>query len=119
MAGGDYCPVSWKLDRQLVLVPPDGTLSTMLCIGREVVCVSPKHRLELLSSPNYYLRGVPLPADLPRTLELDDALMVGMGQLAYKGYCPVTLLDGPGKDAETNQPLPIQVRFLVVLCGFG
>ena len=35
-----FPPVSWKLDRTLVLVPPDATLSNMLQIGAEVVCVS-------------------------------------------------------------------------------
>jgi adenylate kinase family enzyme len=42
--GGDYCPVSWKLDRTLVLAAPDASLSNMVQIGSEVVCVSPKHR---------------------------------------------------------------------------
>mmetsp|Transcript_8089 Transcript_8089/g.12835 ORF Transcript_8089/g.12835 Transcript_8089/m.12835 type:complete len:465 (+) Transcript_8089:12-1406(+) len=106
--GGDYCPVSWKLDRTLLLVPPDATLSNMLQIGAEVVCVSAKHRRELLASPGYYMRGSPLPSDLPRKLQVDEALMVPNDVLKYKGYCPVTLYDGPGTDADSRQPLPIQ-----------
>ena len=94
--GGDYCPVSWKLDRTLVLAAPDASLSNVLQIGAEVVCVSAQHRRELLASPTYYMRGAPLPEHLPRKLELDDALMVTASDLEYKGYCPVTLFDGPG-----------------------
>jgi len=29
-------------------------------------------------------------------------------RIQYKGYCPVTLKDGPGKDPETGEILPIQ-----------
>ena len=47
-----------------------------------------------MASPNYYMRGAPLPEDLPRKLRLDEALDVAASQLEYKGYCPVTFFDG-------------------------
>jgi hypothetical protein len=42
--GGDYCPVSWKLDRVLELVPPDVNLKSMLQIGSQLVCVANSYR---------------------------------------------------------------------------
>jgi len=47
-----FPPVSWKLDRTLLLVPPDATLSNMLQIGAEVVCVSVKIHKSQLSLTN-------------------------------------------------------------------
>ena len=106
--GGDYCPVSWKMDRALVLCCPDQDLSNMLQVEGQMVCVAAKYRRELLASPKYYMRGAPLPAELPHKLGLDEALAVQPGKLEYKGYCPVTLYDGPGIDQDSKQALPIQ-----------
>ena len=74
--GGDYCPVSWKMDRALVLCCPDQDLSNMLQVEGQMVCVAAKYRRELLASPKYYMRGTPLPAELPHKLGLDEALAV-------------------------------------------
>ena len=92
--GGDYCPVSWKLDRILQLVPPDANLKCMFRIGSQLVCVANGYRRELMASPNYYMRGAPLPEDLPRKLRLEEALDVAASKLEYKGYCPVSFFDG-------------------------
>jgi hypothetical protein len=80
----------------------------MVRIGAQLVCVSDRYRRELLASPNYYMRGAPLPEDLPRKLEMQEALALNQDALDYKGYCPVTLWDGPGTHPETKEPLPIQ-----------
>ena len=96
------------MDRALVLCCPDEDLSNMLEVEGQMVCVAAKYRRELLASPKYYMRGAPLPAELPHKLGLDEALAVQPGKLEYKGYCPVTLYDGPGIDQHSKQALPIQ-----------
>lgn len=112
--GGDYCPVSWKLERKLVLVPQTKTLEHLLHIGKEFVAVAPTYRRQLMSSPAHYMSGQGLPEEVPLRLPLKEALEMlqqadeGDETLEYKGYCPVTLFDGPALDPVTKLPLPIQ-----------
>ncbi|EKX46272.1 hypothetical protein GUITHDRAFT_86788, partial [Guillardia theta CCMP2712] len=109
---GDYCPVAWKLEEELVLCSPDARLSNMLEVAGRFFCASPKHLLELMTSPSYYLHSQTLPDHVPRRLGEGEAAKVGEESLEYRGYCPVTLLDGPGEDAVTGQKLPIQAALL-------
>ena len=84
--GGDYCPVSWKLERKLVLVPHTKTLQHLLHIGHEFVAVAPKYRRQLmvLPSPTPLASLLP-PSSLPLHLSVQDV----------STYCPHSLSVSP------------------------
>jgi len=99
--GGDYCPVGWQQDKELLLCPSDPSLRRMVKVGRELYVVHNDDAMEeLLSCAQYYLGGgsQPLPDDLPSRLEKMEAISIPDSALECKGFCPVTFKDGPSKD---------------------
>jgi len=100
-AGGDYCPVAWRDEGELRLCAPDRALRRMVRAGGALYVAADDAALaELRACAPYYTApdapgATPLPDELPARLPADEAAALPDSALACRGFCPVTLLDGP------------------------